>query len=132
MAERLAAFTKETGDKPSYMAKDVLLRRLYETAYGIFNHNAIDVPPLALVTARQKDELFLYSKVARDMERFIDLGVFQATGTDYQSWMKMPVAEAELMLALVARKNKSESNVAGQVSKELQDMLSSEKAKKQQ
>lgn len=123
LAVRLAAFEKETGERPNARAKDILLRRLYESAYGIFNHYDPSASPLALVSARQKDELFLYSKTARDMERFIEAGVYQATGTSYDQWMGLPVPEAELMLELTARKNRGDSVTVGQMEKKLKEAL---------
>lgn len=120
------------GIEPDGIDRDIILRKLYETAYGIHNHYAPNQKPLALVTARQKEETYLYSKKANDQRRFIELGVAQSTGMSMTEFFDMPAADCEYVFDLVKRTNKREGATVEELQKQLEAALEAEKVKKNQ
>lgn len=111
------------------ISRDIILRKMFESCYGIFNHYAPDQKPLALVTARQKEETFLYSKKAVDYQRFIDLGMATATGMSLNEFFEMTVPDIELIFSLVEHSNKMEGQTGAALEKKLKQAMEDQAAK---
>lgn len=129
LAIELDGFKKTEGIEMDGISRDIMLRKLYETAYGIHNHYAPNQKPLALVTARQKEETYLYSKKAVDQRRFVELGMAQATGMGMKEFFTLPAADCEYMFEVVKRSNKREGSTVEELQKQLEAALESEKKK---
>lgn len=120
---------KAEGIEMDSVSRDILLRKLYETCYGIHDHYGPNQKPLALVTARQKEETFLYSKKAVDYQRFIDLGIASATGMSLNEFFEMTVPEIELIFSLVEHSNKVEGQSGAALEKKLKQAMEAEAAR---
>lgn len=84
------------------------------------------------MTARQKEETYLYSKKANDQRRFIELGVAAATGMSMTEFFDMPAADCEYIFDLVKRTNKREGATVEEIQKQLEAALEVEKKKGEQ
>lgn len=125
LSDEIAKVEREEGVKVDSISRDIILRKMYETFYGIYNHYSGKTKPLDVVTARQKEEVYLYSKRVKDIERYIELGVHAATGISMDKFFELPVADAEFIFSIVARRNKGESTQAKDLETQLKKAMDS-------
>lgn len=107
--ERLKKDTLESGFTPDYIDNDLVMRGLYETAFGIRNHYGPEQHPFAMVAANPKEDYWPYSSKYRDTVVFIEERVHEALGIDIDTFFKKPRHEIELLLAAVRQRNKKHS-----------------------
>lgn len=130
LAEEIAQVERDEGIKMDAISRDIILRRLYETFYGIYNHYSGKTKPLDLITARQKEEVYLYSKKVQDIERFIELGVAAATGLSMTAFFNQPAADINHIFAIMSKRNKGESVQAKDLENQLKRAMDSAEATK--
>lgn len=105
------------------ISRDIILRKLYETCYGIHNHYTPGQRPLAIVAARQKEEVYLYSKKIEDYNKFIDLDMVTLTGLNIVEFFKQPVADINFLFDKAERIRKADGLTAAKVEAELRAQL---------
>lgn len=127
LALEIDAVNKAEGLTLDSVSRDIMLRKLYETTYGIHNHYAPGQSPLALSAARQKEEVYLYSKKAEDYRRFMDLGMAALTGLSLTEFFDLPAPDIEFLFAEAEIQNKLEGASAAKLEAKLKAALDAEK-----
>lgn len=77
------------------------LREVYETQYGIFNHDAPNVAkeaPLALVAMHRKEDAYSYSMERHYLWRFRLHKIPEKWGLSLNQWLELPIFIAEDLL----------------------------------
>jgi hypothetical protein len=104
--DRVKSVIKDSGEKLDWVDNELMMRAIYESAFGIRNHYGPKVSPLAPVAANPKEDYLPYSSKYRDHAVFIEEKVFEATGMSMQTFFDRPRADIEMDFALVKQKNK--------------------------
>ena len=110
------------------MSREVMLRKAYETCYGIHNHYAAGQKPFDRVKARRKEEVFLYSDKIKDYQRFIDLGMASLTGMGMDAFFKLPYAEVEALFNMARHVAKKENAGTAELERQLKEALAAAKS----
>lgn len=81
----------------------MILQESYETLFGIFNHDAVNVAktrPLALVAMHPKENVAEYSKLYRTVVRYKDHNIQSLFGLNIEQFLDQPLEMVELMFKL--------------------------------
>jgi len=113
--DRIKTDTQALGERPDYVDSEMMMRALYETAFGIHNHYGGKQHPFAPVAAYPKEDFAPYSSRFRDYARYMDERIFEATGIPLDSFFKRPRAEIETIFGLVRLRNKKQSASAEEI-----------------
>ncbi len=89
---------------------DIALREIYETVFGIHNHqNPNPMRPLALVAMNPVEDTATFSPLYRRIEEYMDLKLFESTGMPLDQFLMLPSE----YIRLIVRKAKANLHTKG-------------------
>lgn len=102
---------KQVGKGMDSYTAQLLLRESYEQIYGLFNHDAPEATlrPLAVVAMHPKEDVANYSKLYRIMQRYVDHGIRELTGMNFQEFLQQPHELVERWFNIAFEKAKRET-----------------------
>ena len=112
---RIREVIQETGDKPDYVDSEMMMRTVYESAFGIHNHYGPNQHPFALVAAHPKEDFVPYSSRFRDYAAYINARVYETTGIPMDKFFDRPRAEIEMIMGLVRVSNRKQAHTADEI-----------------
>lgn len=110
-ARQSAIAAAKDGVSPSFVEREMVLRSVYESSFGIRNHFSGKQRPLAMVAANPKEDYAPYSSRYRDVVAFIEERVHEATGLSMDEFFRRPRADIELIFAAVKQSNKKRAEL---------------------
>jgi hypothetical protein len=103
------------GERPDNVDSEMMMRALYETAFGIHNHYSGKQHPFAPVAAYPKEDFLPYSSRFRDYARYMDERILEATGIPMDRFFARPRPEIETIFGLVRLRNRKQVATAEEV-----------------
>lgn len=79
----------------------MLLREAYETSYHIYNHDAADANPLAMVTHHHKEEVSEYGALYRTFYNYRVKDVYKYWGLSITEFLELPREFTDLMMRII-------------------------------
>lgn len=113
--DRIKNATLDSGFTPDHVDSEVMMRTLYESAFGIHNHYAAGQHPFARVAAYPKEDYGPYSSRYRDYASFVDERIYEATGIPMDRFFDRPRREIEMILGMTRVRNKKQTATADEV-----------------
>lgn len=99
------------------------LRELYETMYGIYDHDRPDarMRPLALVALHPKENTSSYSPLYRRIDRFKRLRMYELFGMPLDRFLAMPTEYVEYCFRLAEISTHEEGKKTEEVLREMRE-----------
>ncbi len=100
-----------------------MLREIYETKYGIFNHDDVSLNrPLALVAKHWSEDTSGSYRLHELLEKFSLNQVNKYFGLSFVEFLELPTEYCESILEVAADRLKMDANVADSIKNELQNL----------
>lgn len=98
------------------------LSELYETTYGIYDHeNGSPTRPLALVACHVQEDSSSFSPLHRRVHEYMELKLFESTGIPLDRLMEMP---ADLVRVIIDKAKAGITRTGAHVDKQLRQLES--------
>lgn len=87
--------------KVDNITAQMLLREAYETSYHIYNHDAADANPLAVVSHHYKEDVCEYGPLYRMFHTYRLKDINKHWGLSIEEFLALPREYTELMISIV-------------------------------
>jgi hypothetical protein len=92
----------QTAPAVSHITAKLVLREMYEKAFGIHDHADARISPLKLVTLHKKENVSEYSDLYNRHRRYILLDMYKHTGLSVTEFFNQPLELVDLHFRIVS------------------------------